>query len=223
MILGRGTAQTDDAIGAEYAQFLADANYAPKVYHDLVQVPALLQRRIGKPIAAWTPEDILGLFEQRGYASRYRYLAFLTFLWYRGYHRPTLDLLTRLPSSIARLHLPALAPLRQRLRETREGLRYRPSDSRTTSNVRLLAWLLAVVQKPLEELTRADFEGFREEYQAWYRTTVRLATGKGDPSLAQVERCLIVWGTLRPRRKGYCHEEYFAQLRHPRIREAVVQ
>ena len=108
MILGRGTAKTYDAIIAEYYRFLRDTvQLTPVILKRLSEAPLVIKRRIGKPFSEWTDEDIIGLYKNRQKSTQYVYSAFLAFLIFRGYHRPTFHLLTTLPLDLCRQHRPA--------------------------------------------------------------------------------------------------------------------
>jgi hypothetical protein len=63
MILGRGDAQTDAAIVAEYHRFLNEYgnDYVPVVSRRYHRAPALMQQRLGKPPSQWNEDDILRL------------------------------------------------------------------------------------------------------------------------------------------------------------------
>ncbi len=221
MILGRGTAKTYDAIAAEYEQFLRDTGRAEtSIFRDLRSVPGTFQRRIGKPMSEWTDEDIKSLYRNRAKQSGYFYSAFLAFLIFRGYYRPTLDLLTGLRGNLGRQHGQALAPYRQRIKETQAQLRYAASPG--GSELNLLIWLLALTGKPLEKLTRADFDGFREAYQAWYRGAKRRGEGEPNARLHRLERYLVHWDVIPEARVVFRHEEHFARLRHEPIRQAIL-
>ena len=57
MILGRGSAQSEQAIIAEYEQFLLDHHQttSARLWRQLLQAgPRLMQVRIGKPLSQWT-------------------------------------------------------------------------------------------------------------------------------------------------------------------------
>lgn len=222
MILGRGTAQTDEAIIAEYRQFLRDTCQVKTstTLHRLRDAPGVMQRRIGKPVTQWTDGDIIALYENRQKATCYIYSAFLAFLFFRGYRRATLHLLITLPLSLSCQHRGALAPHRQRLKRAQKELHY--ASVNVGSHLNLLIWLLAVVGKPLEELTRADFDAFRDEYQAWYRASRRRAGGKPNPDLSRLERYLVHWGIIPPAKVIFHHEEHFTRLRHKLIQTAIL-
>jgi len=223
MILGCGPAQTDDAIIAEYHQFLDnnDQQESSAVLQMLRSGPNVMRSRIGKPIAQWGDEDILRLYTNRHKSTGYIYSDFLAFLFFRGYRRATLNLLIQLPAILCRHHRKALLPYQQRIEQARKELHYW-SDSRVGSELNLLIWLLAVVGKPLDQLTRADFEIFRTQYQAWYRQTERRTGNKPNARLFRLERYLIHWGVIPPAKFVFQHEEHFAQLRYEPIRQAIL-
>jgi integrase len=222
MILGHGTAETFEAIVAEYDQFLRDTGRAESsIYDDLKNIPQTCLRRIGKPFAEWTEEDIVALYHNRAKQSHYFYSAFLAFLLFRGYYRPTLNLLIALPSHLCRQHGHALAPYRQKIKETQEQLHYYVS-SHVGSELNLLIWLLAITAKPLEQLTRADFDSFRDEYQAWYRGIKQPNAGRPDARLSRLERYLVHWDIIPEAKFIFRHEEHFARLRHEPIRQAIL-
>src|SRR5882672_4190966 len=111
MILGRGTAQTDAAIVADYLAFLATASgIATDRVRDRVGVAAgTVCKRVGKPIAEWTEADVLGLFPGRCKAVVYGYCAFVAFLTFRGYFRVRrMAFYSEFPLGLCRLHRPAL-------------------------------------------------------------------------------------------------------------------
>lgn len=220
MILGRGSAQTDQDIIAEYYQFLHETHDSQSTVQYLRGVPDIMRRRIGKPIRDWTDEELIALFDDRQKATRYSYSAFLTFLLFRGYRQATLHLLTSLPCALGRQHRAVILPYRQRLQQTRERLGY--ATAKVGSELKLLIWLLAVVGKPLEELTRADFDAFRDEYQTWYRETGRRADGLADTSLYRLERYLVHWDIIPEAPRVFDHDEYFARLSHQPIRDAIL-
>src|SRR2546430_12858668 len=98
MILGRGTASTDEAIIAEYLQFLEKGQhiYHQRIFKNLREAPGVMCRRIGKTIADWNEQDILGVYQDRTHSTRVLYNVFLSFLLFRGYLRPTLPMLDTL-------------------------------------------------------------------------------------------------------------------------------
>jgi integrase len=221
MILGRGTAQNDTDVIAEYHDFLAETS-PPKtltILQRLQDAPGVILRRIGKPISEWTDADLLALYEDRTKTTRYGYNAFWAYLLFRGYRQATVSSLSQLPFHVTREHRRALAPHRQRLMATQLELKYSPSNVGT--ELRLLISVLAVAGKPLAELTRQDFNAFRDEYQTWYRETGRQKSGKSDPRLARLERYLEHWCVLVVERRIFRHEEHFASLRHAPIRDAI--
>ena len=222
MILGQGGAQTDEAVCAEYAQFLDEICHVESltILQRLLDAPGVMQRRIGKPPSLWTDEEIIALYRDRQKATWYPYSAFLAFLFFRGYRRATLQLLTTLPLHLPRQHRPALVLYREQLAEAREQLGYAPST--VGSELKLLIWLLATVGKPLNELTRSDFDAFRDEYQAWYQNTGRRGDGKPDARLYRLERYLVHWRIIPEAPFVFRHEEHFARLCHQPIRDAIL-
>lgn len=222
MILGRGSAQTDEAIVAEYHQFLSEFHPlgSTTIRQRLCDAPGVMQRRIGKPPSQWQDEEIILLFADRTKATLYPYRTFLAFLLFRGYRRATLSLLTSLPFFFSRHFRQVLAPWRQRLEQTLAARQYQPDGVGTMLNI--LVYLLAVVGKPLEEITRADYEAFRQEYQTWYQQAQRQASGRPDSRLFRLEVCLVHWGIIPPARVVFRHELHFAQLRHASIQSAIL-
>lgn len=220
MILGRGSAQNDQAIIAEYQQFLLEHHPTPSAccWRRLQAGPRLMQGWIGKPISQWTETDILAVYHGRSKATCSSYNPFLAFLFLRGYYRATLPLLTTLRLNLARNFRTALEPHRQRLKQAQSELKYR--DHPVGSELNLLIALLVVVGKPLAELDRADFDSFREKYQSWYRATLR-RKGLPDARLTRLETYLVHWGVIPPAKVIYSHEAYFAQLRPVPIRAAL--
>jgi site-specific recombinase XerD len=222
MILGRGTAQTDAEIIAEYHAFLAETS-SPKtqtILQRLQDAPNVMVRRIGKPILEWTDGELLALYKDRQKTTRYGYNAFWAYLLFRGYRKETVSSLQQLPFHITREHRKALAPHRERLVATQAELKYISANVGT--ELRLLIAVLVVRGKTLAELTRRDFNAFRDEYQAWYRATKQQKSGHADSRLTRLERYLEHWGTIAVERRIFRHEEHFARLRHAPIRDAIV-
>jgi integrase/recombinase XerC len=226
MILGRGTATDDLAIIAEYRAFLASSSgIATERVRDRVGVAATtVCQRIGKPIGEWTEQDMLALFGGRSKAVVYGYGAFLGFLIFRGYVQVRhLAFYDTFPLGLCRLHRPALQPIRERLERTRKDLGYAAESEGSVGTVlNLLIELLAFVGKPLQELTRADFDTFRATYDQWYKQTGRRANGGTDARVFRLERYLVQWGVLPPPRIVFKHDEHFATLQHEPIREAIL-
>ena len=112
MILGRGTANTDAAIIAEYHTFLEQSQdvTTPVILQRLKDAPSVMLRRLGKPIAAWTEPDLLSLLATRTKTVRYGYQAFIAFLLFRGYRPGSLDLGAQFPLRLVRYHRHALLP-----------------------------------------------------------------------------------------------------------------
>ncbi|MCB0125273.1 MAG: tyrosine-type recombinase/integrase [Caldilineaceae bacterium] len=222
MILGRGMAQTSSAIIAEYQAFLqtSDTTMTDVIMCRLQEAPAVMAHRIGKPVTDWTDEDLLALYPNREKTTRYGYSAFWAFLLFRGYRPATVALLSQLPIQLTRHHRSALAPHRLRLEQAQAELQYLKGNVGT--ELRHLICLLAIVGKPLEAISRADFEAFRDDYQTWYRTTERQTKGKPDARLTRLEFYLIHWGILPPAKVVFAHQEHFAQLHHPAICQAIL-
>jgi integrase/recombinase XerD len=93
--------------------------------------------------------------------------------------------------------------------------------SRSGAELGLLISLLLIRQKTLDEVTREDFEVFREQYQAWYRREQRQKGGKGNSRVSRLERCLVHWEVLSPVKKVYRHEERFEALKSQPVRAAM--
>jgi len=220
MILGKGSAQTEAVIIQEYHQFLEEQTYCPKVLKILKGAPGVMLRRIGKPLATWEDEEILGLFPGREKQARFSYCSFLAYLFFRGYRRATLSLITQLPTHLSRMHREALLPSRQRLQKASQDLKY--ETQRVGSELILLIYLLAVVGKPLEALKRTDFEAFQDEYQVWFRQSGRRKDNRPDSCTSRLERYLTHWKVIPPGQKVFKHEEYFARLNHAPIRNAIL-
>ena len=221
MILGPGSARTEKAIIADYQRFLkANSDVTnPDIVIRLRGAPLVMRRRIGKPLGEWRDEDLLALYPNRTKTTWYPYNAFLAFLFLRGYRRASLALITRFSLGLVRFHRRALDPYRQKLEKTRQELGY--STGKVGSELNLLIILLAVVYKPLNELTRTDFEAFRDEYQRWYRGARRRNIGKGNARLSRLEFYLVHWRILPPATRVFRHEQHFARLQHESIRTAI--
>jgi len=222
MILGRGSAKTDQAVIAEYHQFLRDYQQQenPEIYKRLFGAPAVMVHRMRKPIAQWGDDEILKLYVNRTKTTGYTYSSFLAFLFFRGYRRATIYLLSRLPIILVRCHRKALLPHREHIEETCQALHYYAASG--GSELNLLIWLLAVAGKPLEELTRADFDVFRSEYQKWYQQGGKRAENRPNARLFRLERYLVHWGVIPAAKIVFRHEEHFALLRHEPIRQAIL-
>ena len=223
MILGRGSATGDAAIIEDYQRFLDTCSdiTASKVERNVRAAPQVMLRRIGKPLAGWTDNDILSIVTSRHKSTTYYYAAFLAFLFFRGYRRASLDLLTALPVKLVLMHHRALLPHRQKLETAQRELGY-SSEWSVGSVLTLLIYLLSVVHKPLNELTRSDFDSFRMMYTDWYRLQQHRKNGKTNARLTRLEYYLVHWGVLPPTKVTFRHEEHFAQLRHPLIRQAIL-
>jgi integrase len=179
-----------------------------------------MEHRIGKPLAEWTDKSIIGLYESRQKSTRYVYSAFLAFLIFRGYYRPTFHLLTTLPLDLCRQHRPALLPHRERIVELQQELHYCVDTG--AKELLILIWLLAIEAKPIDELTRTDVEIFRQKLLAWCQQPENSRYAWRLPILYRVERYLVHLGIICERKKVFQHEKHFAQLRHEPIREAIL-
>jgi site-specific recombinase XerD len=174
----------------------------------------------GKSLSAWTDEDILTLYHSRRKTSWHIYNTFLTFLFFRGYRQATLQLLDTLKSDLSRHWRSLLQPYREKIERTQKELDYL-SES-TTSLLNLLLWVLVLTHKPLEELTRADFEQFREQYHSWYLQQQHRTTGRPNPRLFKLERFLIHWGIFPPERRVFRHEQHFDLVQQEIFRQAIL-
>lgn len=223
MILGRGVACTEKAIVVEYHRFLEENSDVanPTILERLKVAPGVMRRRIGKPLLQWSDADILALYDERTKTVCYPYSAFLAFLFFRGYRRANLELLEAFPLGFGRYHRKALAPVRKRLEQAQRELGY-CAAAQVGTELKLLVGLLSVVHKPLEELTRRDFDLFRDAYQGRYRAARRRGGGQPDARLTRLEFYLVHWGVIPPARVVFRHEVHFAKLQHEPIRAAIL-
>jgi integrase len=221
LILGRGTAQTDEAIVAEYHRFLEEncQARAPTTFCWMKGAPSVMRRHLGKPIAEWTEQEIVDLCQARAGQVRYFYTGFMAFLFLRGYFRPSFDMLQTLFIKFVQRYKTTFKPYRQQFERARDELGYRSSS--VSKELTLLVWLLVTAGKPLRELTRADFDTFRDEYQAWYLQSQRSKRGGANPRVSRLERYLVHLSIIPEVRFVPRHEERFAQLRHEPIRQAI--
>jgi len=220
MLLGRGSAQTDEALFAECARYLEQAGHIviPKNQQRILTSAATLRRQIGKPILEWTEEDILTAYQTRKKAFIYSCNVFLTFLFLRGYRRPSFQLLKSMGVELSRQWKPILEPYRKRFEQTAATLGYVDAmDIGDATNImlRLVFWC----GKPLEEVTRDDFEQFREAYQGWYCQKRR--DGYPDPRVHRLEQFLLHLEIIAPVQTEFQYEAQFAELTHPSIRRAL--
>lgn len=228
MILGRGTATNEAAIVAEYREFLATSSgIGTDRVRDRVAVAAgTVFKRIGKPVASWNEADMLALFPGRSKAVVYGYCSFLGFLIFRGYVQVRdMEFYQQFPLSFTRMHRPALKSIRDRLEATRKSLGYaaeRQESEGEGSVFTLLIYLLDFVGKPLQELTRTDFDAFRNVYDQWYVGAGRRADGSKNSRVFRLERYLVHWNVLPEPRVVFKHDEHFAALRHEPIKQAIL-
>ena len=178
MILGQGSAKNDSEIITEYHNFLN--NYRTSDSRELSgylhAAPEIMCGRIGKSISKWKENDILAITANRQKSTKYYYGAFLAFLFFRGYLRASLKLLTTLTMKPSRIHRRALLPYRQKIIDTKKELGYIENDDE--GNVlNLLAYFLSTAYKPLNEITRADFDDFKRTYSDWYRKSCKQKHG----------------------------------------------
>ena len=221
MILGRGSAQTQKAVLAEYHLFLDQLKQeANRPWHEeLRSVGDMLCRLIGKSPFQWSEEDLLSIYQTRGKSSASRYNVFLAFLLFRGYYRPSVHLLLALPLKLATQWRPAVAPYHERVNRTTAELGYEETSG-ASAVVTILLYLLITAGKSLEEITRADFEAFRE---VWLAEGQRRKDGSPDPRLYRLELYLIHWGVIPAAKGVYTHEKRFACLQHEAIRAAILR
>ncbi len=224
MILGRGTAQTEAAIVAEYYEFLDTSSgiVNADIRQYLRAAPQVMVHRIGKPLSAWSDDDLLGLYQDREKSTKYYYSAFLAFLFFRGYRRATLTVLTSLPVVWVRHHRAALLPYRRKLETTQQALGYATTACGVGSELTLLIFLLAVVYKPLDELTRTDFDAFHEAYQTWFCATRKPGQRQSSAPLTRLKYYLVHWGAIPPAKPLFRHDAHFARVQHAPIREAIL-
>jgi site-specific recombinase XerD len=223
VILGRGTAQTDDGIVAEYHRFLDDSCQltSTEFLEGLKRAPGVMLHHIAKPIAGWAEEEIIDLLDGSRSSMRHRFSGFVAFLLLRGYCRPTFDLLASLRVNFASRYKVALKPWRERLEQARDELRY--GANWVGGEMNLLVWLSITAGKPLDELTRADFDRFRDDYQAWYRRAGRGMARGPNSRVSRLEHYLVHLGIIPEAEFRFCHEEYFSQLHHDRVRAAALR
>ena len=221
MILGKGLACTEAGIIREYHQFLGQyEEVSPTLLNVRKLTPGVMTRRIGKPLKCWKDDDILALFDDKSKYSWANYNTFLAFLFFFGYRRASLYILSRLPTRLSNVHKSALLPIRQRIKETRMELKY-SSNTKISIELVLLIWLLAVSGKQLEDITRSDFDAFRKEYQTKLKTL-----GLSEDyyhTITKIERFLIHWKILSPRKKVYKHEIYISRLKHELFKNAILE
>ncbi len=233
MILGRGMAKHDAAIIAEYHQLLADVGHLTN--HCSISsaraVPRVMQERIGKPVLSWQEEDILALYDTSpSQNATSQYNLFLAFLLFRGYFCGSIRLLFSLPLQLSVQFRPVLAPTRTKLSTAFQVMGYRNVSAASKynndgvgSDLNLLLWCLAIVQKPLEELTREDFDAFKEEYTRWYTEKRVQKSGRSNHVLFRLEQLLIhlkVIAKKPPTPLDY--DPYFADFPESLLKQAIL-
>ncbi len=227
MIMGRGMATVDADIIAEYRQFMVTYHtcQSEDTLASHLRAPSTLCKRIGKPILEWTDEDIQQVFASRSKGVAYFYRSFLTFLFFRGYRRVTIPLMEELHVTLSMHWLPFVTPYRLKVEQAEKDLGYADPikrDGHVGTLVGTLLLLLIWAGKELEEITRADFEAFTEEYHNWY-LQAKSPSGHTDSRLARIERYLVHWGLIPPKRRVFRHEGYLAQIHSQATREAILR
>jgi integrase len=144
---------------------------------------------------------------------------FLTFLFFRGYRRATLQVLDTLQMDLSRQWRPCLLPYQEKIEQASKKLEYLGQES---SILTLLLWMLTMTLKPLEEVAREDFNAFRESYQSWYREQRKHSDGSANPRIFRLEQFLIHWGLFPPEQRVFRHEQHFASLWHETFRQAIL-
>ena len=92
-----------------------------------------------------------------------------------------------------------------------QTLHYAPHELGSTFTI--LIWVLVISRVSLDELTRAHFDAFKEQYQPWYRQHNK--AGTANTRVTRVERCLVHAGLLPSVPKTpITPENYFPDLRH---------
>jgi site-specific recombinase XerD len=227
MIMGCGKATTDAELITEYRQFVTTSRplQAEPSLRALLAAPAALCKHIGKPIREWTDEDIEGVFANKSKRTAYFYRPFFTFLLFRGYRRATFSLMEALHVTLSEHWTTFVAPYRLKVEQAERDLGYADptkAGGHVGTLVSVLLLLLIWAGKELEEITRADFEAFAEAYQRWYLRT-KSPSGHIDSRVARIERYLVHWGLIPPKRRVFRHEEYLAQVHSPPTREAILR
>jgi hypothetical protein len=173
-----GVARDNDEIIAEYQAVLEahPPHTHAKDYRHLWLTPARMCRRLeGKPIQSWTDADLLSFYRdrppnhplrgpRRAKLENTAVSNFACFLLLRGYLHLSIDVIWQTPLSPARLFPSLLDPYRRDLEAAgHSGLWH--AGTHVGSILNLLVWFLARAHKPLHEVTRADWEGFRTAFQ----------------------------------------------------------
>lgn len=221
MILGRGAAQTQEEVLAEFEQFLEQLKQGitSEWYKELNTVGTVLCCLLGKSPFQWSEDDLLSIYQARSKSSLSRYNVFVAFLLFRGYCRPSVHLLLKLPLKLAAQWKPAVAAYHERVNRTTVELRYEETSG-ASAVVTILLYLLITAGKPLEEITRADFEAFRE---IWLAEGQRRKDGSPDPRLYRLEHYLMHWGIIPAAKGVYLYEKRLAGLQHEAIRAALLR
>lgn len=216
MLLGMGSAQTDEEIFAEHERYYL-ASCAARGYQidrKRLLAPYAMRARIGKPVLSWTEVDLERQYQRfpTRTSTLYDYGAFEAFLLLRGYVQPSLPHLLRAPVDVSRSFNGVVDPLRQRIMEAinnTAGMRHADRYAAGMEMAVLLA-LTIYCGRPLEtcdpggcprpnlHLTRDAFEAFVAAYAEAQRTVhpnfaYLLGT---NPTIPHVRVCLETWGIL---------------------------
>lgn len=229
MLLGVGTAHSDaeiiDEFHALYRQNCAACHW--KGNKDRFNAPFNLRRRIGKPILEWTEADVYGVLHDSNLSPStvQAYSTFVAYLLLRGYFRATLRFFDGWPADISRLFPGPLAPLRQRVSTTMAPFCSRQATlNRVGRELNILVQLTTYIGRPLESITRPQFEAFRSAAK-----NLRLEQHGSAPwnsslgiTLGHIEKCLIAWGYLPPApATPSAHERRMMAIRSPVLRQTL--
>lgn len=231
MILGRGTATTGEALLAEYQQLLTDTEPAKNAEYRraLQRIPLLMCQDLGKSVFEWAEEDILSLYRRSTKTKTVLHNGFMSFLILRGYYHPSVSLLFAMDLRVCNHFRSALDPHRQMLVSAQLEMGYRFSPTREVNRwksgpeLELYIWLLAVSGKTAQEMTRDDFEHFRETYATLYQRESRQNRGHPNAHLYRLERILVHVGIIPERLRGSPSRLYFERLPPSFLREAILE
>ncbi len=234
MILGRGTAASDEALITEFHQLLATTGHVrdTKNLREIRNAPLHMRDRIGKPILRWSEEDVLALYQPRPSVSAIgHYNRFLAFLLFRGYFQAHVPFLFALPIQLTSQFKPALAAHRAKLSTVNDLMGYRNESARKLNNdgvggpMELYIWCLIVVHKTAEELTREDFDSFKAAYQAvWSQGERKRKDGapRLNHALYRLEQVLVQIGIIAEKKRSIEHESYFTEFPPSSLRESIL-
>lgn len=165
------------------------------------------------------------MYQTRGASARGEYNLFLSFLLFRGYYQPSMLLVKSHQLRPTSLFISAHANVREKLRAAHKALGYVQVFSRNKKvddvgpELELLIWLLAFAHKPLQELTRDDFDTFWQAYHEWYRE--KRKNHHPNNRLFRLEHMLIHLGIIPSGKVIKTHEDYLAPLRSSSVRSAL--